>query len=66
MKLGKIPESRDFWTRKMMTERTSIVSFNIEKNDPEKIVSILAKKGIIIAKREIYEKPNFENFSSCL
>jgi len=54
--IGKIPESRIFGP-KDETERTSIVSFNIEKNDPEKIVSILAKKGIIIAKREIYEKP---------
>ena len=54
--IGKIPESRVF-SPENETERTSIVSFEIGKNDPEKIVSTLAKKGIIIAKREIYEKP---------
>ena len=54
--IGKIPESRIFGPENE-TERTSIVSFEIGKNDPEKIVSTLAKKGIIIAKREIYEKP---------
>jgi cysteine desulfurase / selenocysteine lyase len=54
--IGKIPESRVFGPENEV-ERTSIVSFEIGKNDPEKIVSILAKKGIIIAKREIYEKP---------
>ena len=37
--------------------RTSIVSFDIEKNNPEIVVSELAKKGIIIAKREIMDKP---------
>ena len=37
--------------------RTSIVSFDIEKNNPERVVSELAKKGIIIAKREIMDKP---------
>jgi cysteine desulfurase/selenocysteine lyase len=54
--IGKIPESRIFGPENE-AERTSIVSFEIGKNDPEKIVSALAKKGIIIAKREIYEKP---------
>jgi cysteine desulfurase/selenocysteine lyase len=54
--IGKIPESRVFGPENE-AERTSIVSFNIGKNDPEKIVSALAEKGIIIAKREIYEKP---------
>ena len=37
--------------------RTSIVSFDIEKNNPERVVSVLAKKGIIIAKRDILDKP---------
>ena len=54
--IGKIPESRVFCPEDE-SERTSIVSFEIEKQDPEKIVSELAQKGIIIAKREIYEKP---------
>jgi cysteine desulfurase/selenocysteine lyase len=54
--IGKIPESRVFGPENE-AERTSIVSFEIEKNDPEKIVSLLSEKGIIIAKREIYEKP---------
>ena len=54
--IGKIPESRVFGPENE-AERTSIVSFNIGKNDPEKIVSALAVKGIIISKREIYEKP---------
>ena len=54
--IGKIPESRVFGPEND-AERTSIVSFNIGKNDPEKIVSALAVKGIIISKREIYEKP---------
>ena len=54
--IGKIPESRVFGPENE-NERTSIVSFDIGKNDPEKIVSALAEKGIIIAKREIYEKP---------
>jgi len=54
--IGKIPESRVFGPENE-AERTSIVSFEIEKNNPEKIVSVLAEKGIIIAKREIYEKP---------
>ena len=53
--IGKIPESRVFGPEDE-TKRTSIVSFEIEKNDPEKIISTLAEKGIIIAKREIYEK----------
>jgi cysteine desulfurase/selenocysteine lyase len=54
--IGKIPESRVFGPENE-DERTSIVSFEIGDNDPEKIVSALAEKGIIIAKREIYEKP---------
>ena len=54
--IGKISESKVFCP-KDESERTSIVSFEIEKQDPEKIVSELAQKGIIIAKREIYEKP---------
>ena len=54
--IGKIPESKVFGPEDE-TKRTSIVSFDIKKNDPEKIVSTLAEKGIIIAKREIYEKP---------
>ena len=54
--IGKIPESKVFCPEDE-SERTSIVSFEIEKHDPEKIVSELAQKGIIIAKREIYEKP---------
>ena len=54
--IGKIPESRVFCPENE-SERTSIVSFEIKKHDPEKIVSELAQKGIIIAKREIYEKP---------
>ena len=53
--VGKIPESRVFGPEND-ADRTSIVSFEIGKNDAEKIVSVLAKKGIIIAKREIYEK----------
>ena len=54
--IGKISESKVFCPEDE-SERTSIVSFEIEKQDPEKIVSELAQKGIIIAKREIYEKP---------
>ena len=54
--IGKIPESKVFGPEDE-SERTSIVSFEIKKHDPEKIVSELAQKGIIIAKREIYEKP---------
>ena len=54
--IGKIPESKVFGPENE-AERTSIVSFEIENHDPEKIVSELSQKGIIIAKREIYEKP---------
>ena len=54
--IGKISESKVFCPEDE-SERTSIVSFEIEKQDPEKIVSELSQKGIIIAKREIYEKP---------
>jgi len=54
--IGKIPESKVFCPEDE-SERTSIVSFEIAKQDPEKIVTELAQKGIIIAKREIYEKP---------
>ena len=54
--IGKIPESKVFCPEDE-SERTSIVSFEIAKQDPEKIVTELAQKGIIVAKREIYEKP---------
>jgi len=54
--IGKISESKVFGPENE-SDRTSIVSFEIENHDPEKIVSKLAEKGIIIAKREIYEKP---------
>ena len=54
--IGKIPESKVFGPEDE-SERTSIVSFEIEKQNPEKIVSAMVEKGIIIAKREIYEKP---------
>ena len=54
--IGKIPESKVFCPEDE-SDRTSIVSFEIAKQDPEKIVSELAQKGIIVAKREIYEKP---------
>ena len=54
--IGKIPESKVFGPKDEV-DRTSIVSFEIEKNNSEKIVSTLAEKGIIVAKREIYEKP---------
>ncbi|MDC0210918.1 aminotransferase class V-fold PLP-dependent enzyme [Candidatus Nitrosopelagicus sp.] len=54
--IGKISESKVFCPENE-SERTSIVSFEIEKQDSEKIVSAMAEKGIIIAKREIYEKP---------
>ena len=54
--IGNIPESKVFCPEDE-SERTSLVSFEIKKHDPEKIVSELAQKGIIIAKREIYEKP---------
>ena len=53
--IGKISESKVFCPENK-SDRTSIVSFEIAKQDPEKIVSELAQKGIIIAKREIYEK----------
>jgi len=36
--------------------RTSIVSFDVGRNEPETVVLELAKKGIIIAKREILDK----------
>ena len=54
--IGKIPESKVFCPEDE-SERTSIVSFEISKQNPEKIVTELAQKGIIVAKREIYEKP---------
>ena len=54
--IGKIPESR-IYVPEDESVRTSIVSFDIEKNNPERVVSELAKKGIIIAKREIMDKP---------
>lgn len=54
--IENIPESRVFGPESE-SERTSIVSFEVGKNDPEKVVAALAEKGIIIAKREIFEKP---------
>ena len=54
--IGKMPESR-IYVPEDESVRTSIVSFDIGKNNPETIVSELAKKGIIIAKREIMDKP---------
>ncbi len=54
--IGKIPEAKVFGPEDE-SQRTSIVSFEIRKNDPEKVVSLLAEKGITIAKREIFEKP---------
>ena len=54
--IGKMPEST-IYVPKDESVRTSIVSFDIGKNNPETIVSELAKKGIIIAKREIMDKP---------
>ena len=54
--IGKISESKVFCPEDE-SERTSIVSFEIAKQDSEKIVTELAQKGIIVAKREIYEKP---------
>jgi cysteine desulfurase/selenocysteine lyase len=54
--IGKLSESKVFGPENE-AERTSIVSFEIENHDPEKIVSELSQKGIIIAKREIYDKP---------
>ena len=54
--IGKMPESR-IYVPEDESVRTSIVSFDIGKNNPEIIVSELAKKGIIIAKREIMDKP---------
>ena len=53
----ELPDRFQAGFRNYESERTSIVSFEIEKQDPEKIVSELSQKGIIIAKREIYEKP---------
>jgi len=37
-------------------DRTSIVSFNIEGHEPQKVVEKLEKQGIILAVREIYDK----------
>ena len=54
--IGKIPKSR-IYVPEDESVRTSIVSFDIGENNPETIVSELAKKGIIIAKREIMDKP---------
>jgi len=54
--IGKIPESR-IYVPQDESVRTSIVSFDIGENNPEMVVSELAKKGIIIAKREIMDKP---------
>ena len=54
--IGKIPDSK-VYVPEDESIRTSIVSFGIEKTNPDTVVSDLAKKGIIIAKREIMEKP---------
>ena len=54
--IGKMSESR-IYVPEDESIRTSIVSFDIGKSDPETVVSELAKKGIIIAKREIGNKP---------
>ena len=54
--IGKMPEST-IYVPKDESVRTSIVSFDIGKDNPETVVSELAKKGIIIAKREIMDKP---------
>ena len=54
--IGKIPDSKIFGPEDE-SKRTSIVSFEIGKMNPEKVVSTMAKNGIIIAKREIFEKP---------
>ena len=54
--IGKIPESK-IYVPEDESVRTSIVSFDVGKNNPETTVSELAKKGIIIAKREIMDKP---------
>ena len=54
--IGKIPESR-IYVPEDESVRTSVVSFDIGENNPEMVVSELAKKGIIIAKREIMDKP---------
>ena len=54
--IEKIPKSR-IYVPEDESVRTSIVSFDIGENNPEMVVSELAKKGIIIAKREIMDKP---------
>ena len=54
--IGKMSESR-IYVPEDESLRTSIVSFDIGKNNPETVVSELAKKGIIITKREILDKP---------
>ena len=51
-------------------ERTSIVSFTIEGNEPQFVVEKLEQQGIVLAVREIYEKkivrasPHFFNTES--
>ena len=54
--IGKTSESR-IYVPEDESIRTSIVSFDMGKSDPQTVVSELAKKGIIIAKREIGDKP---------
>ena len=54
--IGKIPKFKIYGPEDESV-RTSIVSFDIGKNDPGTVVSELAKKNIIIAKREILNKP---------
>ena len=51
-------------------ERTSIVSFNIDKNDPQTVIGKLEKQNIVLSVREILEKkiirasPHFFNSES--
>ena len=54
--IGKMSEST-IYVPEDESVRTSIVSFDIGKNNHERVVLELAKKGIIIAKREIMDKP---------
>ena len=54
--IGKMPESK-IYVPEDESVRTSIVSFDIGKTNPETIVSEFAKKGLIIAKPEIVDKP---------
>ena len=42
------------------SKRTSIVSFSIDGQEPQKIVELLEKKKIVIAVREIVDKKILE------